>query len=277
MMSSMCHRYAAPLQRRRAAHAHPAVGALAVCTGVCSSRRTTARLRLVVFAATSPRKPPKVDPGTALEVLSKLDTTAAAKVVGVLEAADAADMLEKAIRFKRWDTQRVAAVLAACPPDPATRILGLMTDSEAVRVLELMDAKATAAVVDRLGALAAVYLLRMDATAAVRAVRRAEATADQLFPDEGERKEYEKRVTVVDGMQEDIEGVEWYLFQAEQMTKGKLQLLNDQGRWEPFKKDGLRGWLLIVTLVLTPLLLVYVTSIDLVEAAKEASKLMGGE
>jgi hypothetical protein len=43
-----------------------------------------------------------------------------------------------------------------------------MTDSEAVRVLELMDAKATAAVVDRLGALAAVYLLRMDATAAVR-------------------------------------------------------------------------------------------------------------
>jgi len=80
----------------------------------------------------------------------------------------------------------------------------------------------------------------------VRAVRRAEATADQLFPDEGERKEYEKRVTVVDGMQEDIEGVEWYLFQAEQMTKGKLQLLNDQGRWEPFKKDGLRGWLLIV-------------------------------
>jgi hypothetical protein len=58
------------------------------------------------------------------QVLSKLDTTAAAKVVGVLEAADAADMLEKAIRFKRWDTQRVAAVLAACPPEPATRILG---------------------------------------------------------------------------------------------------------------------------------------------------------
>ena len=57
-------------------------------------------------------------------MLSKLDTSAAAKVVGVLEAADAADMLEKAIRFKRWDTQRVAAVLSACPPDPATRILG---------------------------------------------------------------------------------------------------------------------------------------------------------
>lgn len=43
-----------------------------------------------------------------------------------------------------------------------------MTDAEAVRVLELMDTKAAAAVVDRLGALAAVYLLRMDATAAVR-------------------------------------------------------------------------------------------------------------
>jgi hypothetical protein len=57
-------------------------------------------------------------------VLSKLDTRAAAKVVGVLEAADAADMLEKAMRFKRWDTQRVAAVLSACPPDSATRILG---------------------------------------------------------------------------------------------------------------------------------------------------------
>jgi hypothetical protein len=42
-----------------------------------------------------------------------------------------------------------------------------MTDAEAVRVLELMDAKATAAVVDRLGSLAPVYLLRMDATAAV--------------------------------------------------------------------------------------------------------------
>lgn len=77
-------------------------------------------------------------------------------------------------------------------------------------------------------------------------MRRAEATAQQLFPDEDERTEYEKRVAVVDSMQEDIEGVEWYLFQAEQMTQGKLQLLNDQGRWEPFKKDGLRGWLLIV-------------------------------
>jgi hypothetical protein len=77
-------------------------------------------------------------------------------------------------------------------------------------------------------------------------VRRAEATAEQLFPDKGERQEYEKRVMVVDSMQKDIEGVEWYLFQAEQMTRGKLQLLNDQGRWEPFKKDGLRGWLLIL-------------------------------
>jgi hypothetical protein len=34
---------------------------------------------------------------------------------------------------------------------------------------------------------------------------------------------------------------------------------------------------MLQTLVLTPVLLLWVTSIDLVEAAKEASKLMGDE
>lgn len=227
------------------------------------------------MAAASPRKPaPRMDPGTALEVLSKLEPVAAAKVLGVLEADAAAEMLEGALRFKRWDLPRVAALMSACPPAPAARILGLMTDAEAVKILETMDTRAASAVVDRLGALAAGYLLRMDATAAVKAVRRSEQTEEQFFPSAEQQKEYQARVKVVDSMQKDIEGVEWFLFQAEQTSRGRLRLLDDRGRWEPFTRDGLAGWLLILVITLAPLLLLYVTSVDLVQVGKDVGKLI---
>jgi len=46
----------------------------------------------------------------------------------------------------------------------------------------------------------------------------------------------------------------------------QLRLLNAQGRWEPFTKDGIRGWILIAVVVGVPTILALISLFDVVKA-----------
>jgi len=215
----------------------------------------------------------EMNAGMAAELVGKMEVTEASKILSVLPPYKVVEIVEGAITFKRWETPalRAAQIFNKMETTRGAEVMRLLSQRTAIDILSRMDSDAAAKIVDQLEFPGGI-LLSMNADSAVNIVKASEKKKD-LFR-ESEWKEFQELQELIQQRDVDIEGIEWYLMYAEQMSGGRLQLLNDQGRWEPFEESGLRGWLFLLVVVGIPTVLVFISLLDLVKAGQDIEKLI---
>lgn len=218
-----------------------------------------------------------LDAGTAAEALRRLGPAASSKVISTLPTYKSVEIIQGAIRFRRWDkptkfaadmlnevtTPEATDIIRSLEPSPAISIVCAMNTDKAVQVLNSLDSA---------GELIAL-MAPEDSYRLVPKLEKGEA----VFKNDDDLKFYRGNVEIFRQQEADIEGVESYLSYAEQVTFGKLKLLNERGKWEPWKKEGWRGWLFIVIVVGIPTWAILTSLADITAASKDVAKLLGSK
>ncbi|KAK3266202.1 hypothetical protein CYMTET_25155 [Cymbomonas tetramitiformis] len=160
-------------------------------------------------------------------------------------------------------TSEATDIIRSLEPSPTISILCAMNTEKAAQVLNNLDSA---------GELVAL----MSPEDSFRLVPKLEK-GEAVFTNDDDLEFYRGNVKIFQQQEVDIEGVEGYLSYAEQVTFGKLKLLNERGRWEPWKKEGWRGWLFIAIVVGVPTWAILTSLTDITAASEDVAKLLGNK
>jgi len=153
--------------------------------------------------------------GAAAEVVGKMSAAAAGKVLGGLEPLKVVEIIEGAIKFKRWEnpTLKAAEMLSMVTTEKGTLIVGLLSLRTRTDVLEKMDYTVAANIIDELefpGVNTNLpspgrILLSMNLDSAL-GIFQASTKKQALFRD-AEWAEFQELKKIIDQRDSDIEGI----------------------------------------------------------------------
>lgn len=219
---------------------------------------------------------------TEVEVLGRMEPQQAARTLSVFEPQRVTMMLQEAMNMQRtseevWDTQQVATLVELQQPERAAKILELMDPWYAVALLNTMKHELATKIIDQIEfERAGKLIMGMDPSCISKIVPR--TTRGESVFTEADLKDYREVLRLQQEIRDSAAEITWMLLQVEQVTGGRLGLLNGEGgTWEPYKAGGWRGWVTI-TLPLAVTAVVFVAFVlePLSVAGEDLAKLLSG-